>query len=109
MKKILSVFMIAVLLFILTSCVYDCKTCEDSKKIDCNVCDAKGYYTCYECDGSGEKDCTLCTNGQRSHVSSLGLEYRICLSCTGKGTVSCSKTKDCMSCSSGKVDCPDCN
>ena len=109
MKKILSVFMIAVSLFILTSCVYDCKTCEDSKKVDCNVCDGKGNYECYECEGSGEKDCNDCIGGQISYFSLSGLEYMPCPFCNGKGTVSCSKTKDCMSCSNGKVDCPDCD
>ena len=111
MKKVIGILVVALFLFTLVSCSYDCKTCEDKKRLECTVCDGEGEYTCYECNGSGEKKCTRCTIGKvwsGSPYSPSEMQYRDCPYCDG-GMISCSKTKDCLSCSAGKVDCPDCD
>jgi hypothetical protein len=121
--------------------VKECATCNSTGRITCPSCKGQGSLRkpCPICGGKGKKPCAVCavaepgrtlvTPGKipcpacagkgsadaspdRPCFRCRGAKEIICLSCVGKGTVSCPKTrydKVCPTCGYvGRVPCPDC-
>lgn len=117
----------------------DCPTCGGSGKATCESCVGKGeiWKPCPICKASGRKPCPVCASEERRASSPgpgrlvcthcggkgirssgrtcsrcLGEQSIACVTCIGKGTLSCRKQvfdKVCPVCRFvGKVDCPSC-
>ena len=124
MKRTVSFFILLAMalgvLFLFTSCVYDCTVCRDTQKVTCSDCNGKKHFQCHQCDGKGTALCGKC-NGTGSRYCTLcggtGFkleydfvskthQYRNCAFCNS-GKISCSKTISCA-CGNGKLDCETC-
>ena len=75
-------------IIVLSSCGYNCETCQDEGIMRCHNCNGAGLYVCVFCSGTG-------------NVEKEGVKEK-CTYCKG-GKI------DCPLCYDGRMDCPDCD
>ena len=102
LKRICALALVLIMLVGTFSCTVECLTCFGKQKIMCRACSGSGDSYCGICGGDGKNTCSLC----------FGSGRRACSFCGGAGSrleydffKKTYVTKDCISCSAGRVSC----
>lgn len=88
-----------------------CDACMGDAEVNCSECDGTNEVNCDECEGTGEIPCDTCDG---SGIDPYSEDEEECSDCNGAGNRTCwncggNETTDCLECSQGLVNCPQCD